>query len=74
MNAGFSNGNRVFGGGEAGLCVEDFDHTKLYNLHYLKKVGSLFYFYNWEGYEKNYHDDSPYYNTGGGSNALYDDP
>lgn len=74
INANFSSGNAVTGGGET-TGVEAMAHTKLYDLRYLKKnANGTFSYVLWGGHI-NYADDPPYYNTNGTDvNSFYDDP
>ena len=74
VNANFSSGNAAMGGGEVNNGVEKMAHTQLYDLRYLQKnPDGSFVFVLWNGHI-DYADDSPYYNTSGGSNSFYDDP
>ena len=71
INANFSSGNAVSGGGET-EGVEAMAHTKLYDLRYRNTVNGTF---NLWGGHINYAVDAPYYNTNGSDvNSFYDDP
>ncbi len=73
VNANFSSGNAVIGGGEVPYGVESMGHTLLSDLRYLKRnPDGTFVFSSWNGHI-NYADDAPYYNTDNGSNSFYDD-
>lgn len=73
VNANFSDGDAVIGGGEVGYGVESMGHTKLWNLRWLKRnPDGTFVYVSWDGHA-NSADDSPYYNTDNGLNSFYDD-
>lgn len=72
VNAGFSKGDYVFGGGEVPTGVEQMAHTRLYDLRYLTAAsGGVFQL--WNGHV-NQVDDPPYYNANLDGNSFYDDP
>lgn len=73
VNANFSDGDAVIGGGEVAWGVESMGHTRLWDLRYLKRnPDGTFVYISWNGHV-NYADDSPYYNTDNGLNSFYDD-
>lgn len=72
LNAGFSKGDYVFGGGEVATGVEQMAHTRLYDLRYLT-AASGGVFQSWNGHI-NQVDDPPYFNTNLDGNSFYDDP
>lgn len=73
VNANFSSGNFVVGGGEVAYGVESMGHTKLWDLRYLKRnPDGTFVFVSWGGHV-NYADDAPYSNTDNGTDSFYDD-
>lgn len=73
VNANFSAGDAVIGGGEVAYGVESMGHTKLWDLRYLKRNSDgTFVFWPWDGHV-NYADDEPYFNTDNGANSFYND-
>jgi hypothetical protein len=71
INANFSSGNFVVGGGEVSNGLEKMNGTTLSDLRYIASLGGGYV--SWNGHV-NYVVEAPYFNTNISSNAFSDNP